>query len=430
MKNIQPIEQQAVSDYIKILELSNFIDDWEQTVLFSQNGFYSLKGKAAEEKTKELLEVLERDSEKILSEENFKSPLSYQKAEEIKRNKINTIKEKMLAYEESEKLKYEIEITQKTIDASKDKAVSYKNYPEITEKCYLNALSAIGLQSQLLQASKEETNNLIKNFNSDFFESITKSFIDENSPEAKRFYSKNKTFIFEEKRENLEKAISQMEEKQSGFESAKEIFSKEINKSQAFKEVSEIKNENVRKFAKIYLENFFNSKENLEKEQKDKQNKARWEEIDACLEENSDSALSKIDLNADETEINAQISYIKTIIKKGEIETDDKKFFELYKCAFETPEKFPDIYNFKHCLNKEDFDYFLNLKPDKNEYYELKQHFEKSEDYNTLLIKTFNLEKKIFEKNANKQISLSQAAELIESVAARIKKWDLFRKRG
>ena len=37
--------QMSLSDRTKILEISNFIDDWEKNVLFSSGGFYSLKGK-------------------------------------------------------------------------------------------------------------------------------------------------------------------------------------------------------------------------------------------------------------------------------------------------------------------------------------------------------------------------------------------------
>ncbi len=433
-ENIKP--ETSVSDYIKILELSNFIDNWEQTVLFSQNGFYTLKGKNVQGKTKELLEVLEKDTDKILSEEDFEVQLSYQKAEKIKRNKIQTIKEKMLAYEKSENLKYEIETTEKAIEASKEKAISYKNFPDTVEKCYLNALSAIGLKSELLQTSKEETNKIIKEFNSDFFEGITKSFIDENSEDSKKFYSQNKNYILKEKQENLEKAIEQQKEKQLAFKQAKDLILKDINKTKAFDIISKTPNERIRKYTQIYFEGFYNSKENLEKEEKEKKNKETWENIDSGLAQNSDTALSYVDLNGSENEINAQINYIKTMIKDGEIKTDNKKFFELYKAAFEETSKFSetDLYNFKHCLNKEDFEFFLNLQKNipeiKNEYYELKQHFEKNEDFNTHLIKTYNLEKKIYEKNANKQISLNQVAELIESIATRIKKWDLVRKRG
>ena len=45
---------------IKILELSNIIDAWEKEVLFSNKGFFSLKGKDVENKSKEFAQELEK----------------------------------------------------------------------------------------------------------------------------------------------------------------------------------------------------------------------------------------------------------------------------------------------------------------------------------------------------------------------------------
>ena len=39
---------------IKILELSSSIDKWEKEILFSENGFYSLKGRDIDKKLKNL----------------------------------------------------------------------------------------------------------------------------------------------------------------------------------------------------------------------------------------------------------------------------------------------------------------------------------------------------------------------------------------
>ena len=57
------IQQEALSDNhidkIKILELSNIIDKWEQELLFSENGFFSLKGKTVEGKINEFVAELD-----------------------------------------------------------------------------------------------------------------------------------------------------------------------------------------------------------------------------------------------------------------------------------------------------------------------------------------------------------------------------------
>lgn len=423
--------QPSAYDLAKILEISNFIDESEKNLLFSQGGFYSLKGKAVLGKTKELIEVLKNDLDKIVSETEFETPSFLRKAEEIIKVKINSIKEKMLDFEENEKKSWELQVVENAIESSKTKAKEYKNYPDMLEVCYMNGLSSIGIKSELTELSKPQTNMLINEFNSDFFEQVVWSFIDDNSKSAKDFYEKNKKFIFEDKRAQIEPVLTHLENKLLAFEKAKELFAKNVSLAQAENEISG--NDELKKYTKLYLEGFINSKNNLLKEKREDLNRQIWENIDKSLKENSDLALFEVDLNQDEKTINAQINYIKIMIKDGKIETDNKKFLELFKSLFENFEKFDseNLYNFKPCLDSSDFEFFRGFKTNfsqekyldlKNEYSLLKKYFEKDDNFNVLLIKTLNREKSIWEKNNNKQISYVQAAQLIESVAAQIKK--------
>ena len=59
-KEIQNSFEIFENDKIKILEISNMIDKWEKELLFSANGFFSLKGKDVENKTEEFLTELEK----------------------------------------------------------------------------------------------------------------------------------------------------------------------------------------------------------------------------------------------------------------------------------------------------------------------------------------------------------------------------------
>ena len=78
-------------DKIKILEISNFIDEWEKELLFSENGFYSLAGKKVENKTKEFIEELEQIVSAKIFNETFSSKTSREIIYEIKNKKINVI---------------------------------------------------------------------------------------------------------------------------------------------------------------------------------------------------------------------------------------------------------------------------------------------------------------------------------------------------
>ena len=58
-------------DKIKILELSSSIDEWEREILFSENGFYSLKGRDIDKKLKEFINELEKFINNKISLMNF-----------------------------------------------------------------------------------------------------------------------------------------------------------------------------------------------------------------------------------------------------------------------------------------------------------------------------------------------------------------------
>ena len=70
--NLSEIDDEKL-DKIKILELCNHIDEWEKEVLFSENGFFSTKGKEVKNKSKEFISELDRFiSSKISSMNLFK----------------------------------------------------------------------------------------------------------------------------------------------------------------------------------------------------------------------------------------------------------------------------------------------------------------------------------------------------------------------
>lgn len=429
-------DESSLSDTTKILEISNFIDEWEQTVLFSPNGFYTIMEKNVIGKTQPLIETLEKDIDKIFEETVFDAAESKLKAQEIKSVKIRNIRKKMEEYENLQKLNWEIETANQTIEAAKTKAAAYKNYPETIEKCYLNALNAIAIKARLKQSDKKELTSMINEFNSDFFEKITKSFVDENSIEAEKFYLQNKSYILEEKRKELENSILHLKNRLEAFRKAQDFLFCDLKKSEIYEKISKIKNEEIREYTKLYYDDFLNSKENTKRKEAEEKSRKNWKLIDECLNNNSDLALLKTDLTLGERERNAQIEYIKSMIKQGKIETDNKKFFELYKTAFEETQKFEaiNLYEFRHLLSIEDFEFFMKLREEiksetflalKCEYNEIKQYFdEENTDFNVTLIKLCKREKQIEEKNTKKEISLSQIAQLTESLAIRIKKWD------
>ena len=167
-KNSQDIVESDV-DKIKILELSNFIDEWEKELLFSEKGFFSLKGNLVENKTKEFLEELEQLINTKIYEINFSNQESKNIISEIKKKKLEAIKAQMLMYEKNEMKKWEFEVYEKGIKSCIQRAVLYKNNSEIIDSSFKNGISIIKTM-----ADKEKWDNKTltarKNvFEADFF---------------------------------------------------------------------------------------------------------------------------------------------------------------------------------------------------------------------------------------------------------------------
>ena len=107
-------------DKIKILEISNFIDKWEQEILFSENGFYSLKGKNVENKTKEFIQELNELVNSKIFEINFSDSMYKEIISDIKNKKIAAIK-KQMSQEEYESLANTVVYNNNSVEVLEEK---------------------------------------------------------------------------------------------------------------------------------------------------------------------------------------------------------------------------------------------------------------------------------------------------------------------
>ena len=122
-KDSQEVLVESDMDKVKILELSNFIDEWEKELLFSETGFFSLKGRSVENKTKEFIEELDQLISTKIYEINFSKQESKNIIIEIKKRKLDAIKSQMIAYEKNEMKNWEFEVYENSIKSCIQRAV-------------------------------------------------------------------------------------------------------------------------------------------------------------------------------------------------------------------------------------------------------------------------------------------------------------------
>ncbi len=423
-------------DKIKILELSNIIDEWEKEILFSENGFYSLKGKEIENKTdKFALELNNFISEKV-SEIKFEDSSSKIIANKIKEDKVTAIKVQMQLYEQQELSSWQIETYENAITSSISRAVLYKSNDNVISSSFQNGLSVLKLMSEKENWNSKIFNYRKEQYKSEFYYSIIKAFIEDKDAAAYRFFEKYKDSLFIEDKEKLETSIKEMKINVVAYNFAKELFSYNLSKKDQEKEINNIKDSETENAVRRYLSDFSNSKKK-ENEQKEKEaNIKNWQEINEIIVQDVNKAYLYIDFSLSNEAIKSKKDYIKQIQKKGYILTDKKQFINLLAEVFEDIDMYKekDISNYQHCFSADDYNFFINLQKIENlEFYKLNSDY----NYAVKIMKNINLkteEEKYefinlviasiaeYKKINDKEADIKERNKIFEAITERFKK--------
>lgn len=359
-------EDDRYLDKIKILELSNSIDEWEKELLFSEGGYFSLKGKEVENKSTEYINELEKFINSKIFGIKFSSVKSKEAANEIKNLKIENIKQKMLNYEISELFEWEIDVYNKTVELSIEKALLYKNNPDIVSQCLQNGLSALKFMSQKEKWGTKIFKAKKDNYVSKFYYSLIMSFLDEKDITFLSYYEKYKSLLDENKQNELEEIVLKMKNNIIAYNWAKELFSYNLSDSENEVQIKKLCNKELETQVRIYFSIMKKNKKRNEKTETEKNTDANWNEIISLLNSEPDKAYLYIDLSAENRIIKSQKDYIKKISENGYIETDESEYVEILKEMIENPQKFQtkQLNVYKHILSEDDFNFLSKLQKD------------------------------------------------------------------
>lgn len=423
-------------DKIKIIELSNIIDKWEQEVLFSDNGFFSIKGKDVENKLKDFINELEDFISGKISEISFVSPLSREIANKIKTDKIAAIKREMAIYEQQQLQEWQMQVYEDSISSSISRAILYKSNPGIVSSSLKNGLSVIQFMSDKEKWDSKTFNKKKETYKSKFYSSLINSFIQDKDVNAYIYFNKYKDFLFIEEKENLEAAVKELKVNIVSYNWAKELFSYKLSKEEQDAEIRDIKDEEVEKLVRKYLEDFSKSEKKEKENKKKEKNIANWQEIEKLSSEDIDKAVLYIDYQSDAENIKHKKDYINQMKKDGCILTDKKQFLELLSEFFENFEKFKnkDISDYKHCLSGEDFLLFEDYQKSDNkkfnqlyfDYVYIQNRLKEAEITNTEdkydFVKLFILSKEEYKTINKKAADLENTCKIVDLIITRFSK--------
>ena len=228
-------------DKVKIIEFCNCIDTWEQELLFSQNGFFSLKGKDVENKAEEFIRELEEFANAKVSEIKFLKPESKIAVKEIKRLKLDAISKQINKYKIQQLKEWEIEVYEQSLSVIKNKATLYKDDINIVQKSLKSALSVLELMSKQENWVEKTYKKKKEIYLSDFYSGIIDAFISEKNINAVKYFQSYSKYLFKEDKEKLEEKIKKLKVDVISYNWAKEIFSYDLSNDELEKEINNLK---------------------------------------------------------------------------------------------------------------------------------------------------------------------------------------------
>ncbi len=352
------------SDKVKLLEFSNLIDKWEQELLFSENGLFSIKGKEAEIKSKNFIDELKNFADSKIAEMNFSSPETKNAASVIKKMKIDNISFEINKYVSQQIKQWQINTFSDALDSAKNKALLYKNNPQLIQKSLKNAMLVLDMMAEAENWTPKTLKQKKDTFCSDFFKLIIDDFIHNKDASCAVYFEKYKKYLIIDDLDSYEKQICKLKNTVIAFNWAKELFSYNLSESENEKEIARLHDVELEGFVRNFLKSFKKQK-NIQDELKNNADiEASWKKIIDTLNDEPEKAVLFIDDSQKESFKKSQKNYIDKFINDGFIKTDFKEFIKLFDLLLDDFISFKDknIYDLKHLLSDEDFDLFLKFK--------------------------------------------------------------------
>ena len=195
-------------DKVKVLDFSNSIDKWEQELLFSQNGFYSLKGKDIEGKTKEFYKELKTFVGLKLAEMKLKNIKTLNIVLDIKERKLNAILDQMQKYEKEQLSLWETQVFEEGLKSVIKRATLYKDNEQILFVSLNNGISILKTMAEKESWDEKTLSSKLQLFESEFFISLIESYIQNKDVKAVVLFEKYKDKLDLQDKEKMQEALS------------------------------------------------------------------------------------------------------------------------------------------------------------------------------------------------------------------------------
>ena len=362
-------------DQIRQLEFSNYIDELERTDLNDpENGYYSKLGKDAmadpnnpESGAHGVMSSIEQKINQKQQELGLTWGRGAIKAYDTKAKKMKMLYDGATSHEIKETQNWQNATLQEATNAALTKGILHRDSEDEMNIALGNGLATIINKAALMHLDQDSTRIKMAEFKSEFYSGVLNAYLQDGSLKASDFYKKHKEELLPEAQA---KYFGQVKNNERNY-IARSVSDRLYNlypedEASAYAEVDKIENAEERNAVESRLTALYSRQKRVEEAEQNNLMDKMWEDVANKLKNNQVPSEDDIPYGLNgKNWLNAR-NAINQLINKGDIDTDNSAYIELYELRNTDAQKFANmnLTEYRALLSNADYKAFQKMQVD------------------------------------------------------------------
>lgn len=314
-------------DKTKVTQFNNDVEKWKQsTLLDKENGYYTKLGQDASGKSEEIMKNYDDFVQNWISN-NRVSKKSLNDINSISTSKRTNILSGVTSHDLEQTNKWAETEGKLGVENAITSAVSERNNPENIKKQVANVIQISLNQAGLQKLDAQSTQDLVKANKSTLYTSVLDAKIQEGDLSAKDFFNQHKDDINPKYHSRYIGAIKNEEDKYKARDMAKSIIATSKSEQEAIKKAEAIQDVNMSDSVLSRVKQHYSQEEHFK-------NQAQEQALNSFYTKAVEAAKNgtplSYDVIPDSLDPEVKLSLMNYVNTKGQPETDDQIWAELY----------------------------------------------------------------------------------------------------
>ncbi len=363
----------AAYDKTKLVEFSNFIDNWSNENLYDKdNGYLYKTGKEAMGKSPELMESFDKYADEYIAKSGFIGGYK-QTARNIVQQKRNTIERYVEKHDKDETDKWQDAVYTDAMSNIFSKAIQGRNNPNDISMFYRDGMTLLDNFALTKGWDKDPEMLAIrkKEFEGNFHAQILDAFLSEGSLKSREYFEKHKESFSPEIQNRYLSRIHTEEVNYKARSTAESLVEK--TPEEAYKYIDGIENIDERNATESEYNRLLRHKDTIQKENDAKQSNEIMQRIYSAFENGEDISSIMREVNVSNMSLEQKEKIYKNLKSMQELEGIGNNWADyniLLDMATFNNEEFKNINPANYNLTKEQYNKIMEMqrKAINNEY--------------------------------------------------------------